>query len=339
MLYQALPRTLEAALRDVVDPKPLVRVSAVRDLVRHAEDARDRVVAALEKALKDDNAMVRAHAAEALGDVGAEGSLQALLVAVEDEHQLVRQKAIAALGEAGDSRAQSRLERALRDSRPEVRFQAVIAYARVATSREDALKAIVFATGDDDDVVAHIAFRMAEELLQGEGEDAAPAVAARARACLDHKSPRVRAVAAVILGAMGEPAADPVLVQIADGTIATPETEDIAAAIDLVADRKLEAARPALAKRAKRGVLGFGRDELWWNARTSLARLGDAEAKKAIVSDLTSLSLERRTLAVAAAGKAQVTEAKSTLLEMRDRPDRADPGAVESALALLEKAT
>ncbi len=333
MLYQPLPRTLDAALRDVSDPKPLVRVSAVRDLVPHASEARDRVVAALEKALSDDNALVRAHAAEALGDVGAADALSALLVAVEDEHQLVRQKAIAALGEAGDARAQKRLERALSDDRPEVRFQAVIAYARVASSKDDALGAALTATCDDDDMVAHIGFRMVEELTQP--DEMPQSVIDRARACLKHESPRVRAVAAVVLASSGDPGADELLVSVVDGTVATPETEDVAAAIDLVADRGIHAARPALTKRANRGVLGFGKDSLWWNARTALARLGDDAAKRAIIADLRSLSFERRTLAVSAVGRAHIVDAKDALLEMQGRPERADPGAVESALDLL----
>lgn len=345
MLYQALPRTLEAALRDVRDPKPLVRVSAVRDLIPHGEGARDRVIPALEKALSDDNALVRATAAEALGDLAAADALPALLVAVEDEHQLVRQKAIAALGEAKDTRAQTRLERALSDPRPEVRFQAVIAYPRVASSREDALRAILGATRDEDEVVAHIAFRMAEELVdvaRGGGSEPGipeaeinPALVERARACLTHASDRVRAVAAVVLGSAGDPAADRLLVQIVEGTLRTPETEDVAAAIELAAARKLDGARLALKRRATRGVFGFGRDELWWHARTALAQLGDEDARRAIVSDLDAMSFEKRTLAVSAVGRARMLEARGTVEAMKGRPDRADPGAVETALSLL----
>jgi HEAT repeat protein len=337
LLYQPLPRTLDAALRDVGDPKPLVRVSAVRDLVRHGSEARERVIPALEKALGDANALVRANAAEALGDLEATDSIAALLIAVEDEHQLVRQKAIAALGEAKDTRAQTRLERALGDPRPEVRFQAVIAYPRVTTSREDALRAVLSATRDEDEAVAHIAFRMAEEIAgAGEGSEAEPALLARARECLKHASPRVRAVAAVVLGGAGDEAADPVLIAIVSGDLKTPETEDVAAAIELCADRKLEAARPALKKRATRGVFGVGKDDLWWHARTALARLGDREAESAILSDLKALSFERRTLAVSAVGRARLKAGRAVLEAMRGRPDRADPGAVDAALAAFE---
>jgi HEAT repeat protein len=347
LLYQPLPRKLEAALRDIVDPKANVRVSAARDLPPHAEEDRERVIAALEKALSDRNALVRATAAECLGDLAATEALPALLVAVEDDHQLVRQKAIAALGEARDPRAQKRLERALRDERPEVRFQAVMAYPRVASSRDAAVAALAAATRDEDDIVVHVAFRMAEELAEADSSEAAPPssrdfgraaapILERARACLGHASPRVRAVAAVVLASAGDAAADEVLVGVIDGSIAGCEAEDVAAAIDLAPERALAAAIPALRKRAFSGLLGFARDMFWWHARTSLARLGDDRAKRAILADFGSLSFERRTLAVSAAARARLPDALDRIRALRGKPDRADPTAVVAALEILE---
>ena len=46
-----LPRTLEAALRDLGAAKPKIRIEALRDLTRHAEASRAQVVSALEGAL------------------------------------------------------------------------------------------------------------------------------------------------------------------------------------------------------------------------------------------------------------------------------------------------
>ncbi len=337
MLYQALPRTLDAALRDLTDDKPLVRASAARDLVAHGETARARVVAALEKALADPTPLVRAVAAEGLGELAARDALPALLLAVDDADQLVRQKAIGALGEVRDPRAQKRLERALSDARPEVRYQAVIAYPRVTTSKAEAIRAIVEATRDDDEAVAHIAFRMAEELTEDAAGKVDDAVLARARACLDHPSRRVRTIAAVVLGAAGDEAADEMLISVVSGVTETPETDDVATAIDIVAERGMVAAKPALAARAGRGFLGFGKDKLWWHARTALAVLGDAGARSAILSDLASMSFERRTLAVSAAARAGLTEARGAILSMKGKPDRADQGAVETALDLLRE--
>ncbi len=333
MFYQPLPRTLEAALRDLGEKKAEVRASAVRDLTRHGVSDRERVIGGLERALTDQNALVRATAAECLGELVATESLSKLLVLVEDEHQLVRQNAILALGELGDSRAQQRLERALRDSRAEVRFQAVMAYPRVASSRGDAVAALLEATSDEDENIAHIAFRMAEELAEGEVDEE---ILVRARECLTHSKPRVRAVAAVLLAGAKDPAADAVLVEIVNGKLATPEVADVAAAIELAGERDLTAVRPALAKRAFGGVLGIAADPFQWHARVALARMGDERAKQAILGELGALSFAKRTLAVSAAGKARLSEARATLLTMKGRPERAEPSAVEAALAELE---
>src|SRR5271165_5502010 len=131
-----LPRNLEASFRDLGSEKVATRASAIRDVVRHAlrsDATRARAIPQLEKALRQDaSPAVRAEAALALADVGAQEALPMLLVAVEDEDAHVRQMALSALGEIGDARASQRLERALGDGRPEVRYQAIIAYARVA---------------------------------------------------------------------------------------------------------------------------------------------------------------------------------------------------------------
>jgi len=336
MFHSPLPRTLEAAVRDLGEKKPEVRASAVRDLAKHAETDRERVVQGLERALSDAHALVRATAAETLGALEARESLPKLLVAVEDEHQLVRQNAILALGELGDSRAQQRLQRALADSRPEVRFQAVMAFARVASSRDDALDALVTATEDEDETIAHIAFRMAEELDDGEVDEK---ILLRARECLASEKPRVRAVAAVLLAGAGEAAADDVIAEMVAGKLKTPEVADVARAIELAGERSIDKTRRALERRAFGGVLGFAADPFQWHARVALARMGDPRAKKAILAELGASSFARRTLAVSAAGRALLSEARPTLLAMRDRPDQAEPSAVDAALELLKGAS
>src|SRR6476619_3126583 len=116
-----LPRTLEAALRDLRSARPDVRASAIGDLVRHArasESVRRDAVAQLERALDDGAPRVRSAAAVALGDVSASESVAKLLVAIEDADVHVRQMALNALGEIGDPRVLPRLTRALADDRP-----------------------------------------------------------------------------------------------------------------------------------------------------------------------------------------------------------------------------
>lgn len=331
-----LPRTLEAALRDVADPKLHVRLSAARDLARHADTDRARVIGALERALHDDSGQVRATAAELLGDLEGVEALAGLLVTVEDEIDLVRQQAIYALGMIGDARAQKRLERALEDARPELRFQAVMAYPRVVPEPSHAVRALVKATRDVDEHVAHMAFRMTETLAD-EGEVVDAAVLRRALEALDDGRPRVRAVAAIIVARSGRGEADDLLVDLVSGALSTPELEDVSAAIELCGERRLERAGPVLAKRAFGGVLGFGRDPLRWNARTALARLGDERARREILAELDARSPDVRTLAVSAVGQARMLEAYDRVLAMKDDPRRADPSTVEAVLAQLDE--
>lgn len=358
-----LPRNLEAALRDAADEKPAVRVGALGDLVAHADDARERVVAALDRALADADPRVRAAALRALGAISAHEVLPALLVACEDQDGGVRQEAIAALGEVGDERACGKLERALVDSRPEVRFQAVMAYPRVCSSREDVVAVLERASRDGDPHVVHVALRMAEEiggspsahaadpdpeaalldpLLAEDEDDAADSVAPavlveRARSLLAHDDPRVRAVAAVLLARAGDPAGDEVLVGVVDGAVATPEAEDVSAAIELCGRRGLTRATAALERRAFGGLLGFGRDAWSWHARTALARLGHARARREILRDLEAKDRMRRALAVVAAGRARLVAARPALERMRTADRGVDTSVIERALAAIAR--
>lgn len=328
-----LPRTLAAALRDVSSKRPEVRADAIRDLVRHADDARSQVVRAIEGALHDDDPRVRAFAATALSDVGAKESLASLLVSVEDDDAHVRQMAISALGELGDVRAGERLRRALSDPRPEVRFQAVIAFPRVTARKEDALGAVLRAMEDDDPLVAHVAVRMAEELA-GEDEPDERAVAC-AKKLLSHEAPAVRVAAAILLARAGDTSGRRLLVEAATGALRGVEGEDEAAAIELCGEIGLASAKEGLARRAFGGFLGMGKDRFRWHARVALARMGDERATREILADLASWNRERRTLAVAAAGRARLASARDAIAAMRDAPERADPDAVDEALRAL----
>ena len=332
----SLPRTLPACLRDLENPKPAVRAGAVRDLARHTGgDDRSRAVEALTGALRDAEGVVRAAAATSLADAEASEAIDALVVAADDADPLVRQMAVAALGEIGDVRALPRLERALADERAEVRFQAVIAYPRLAES-EAALVALEKATRDDDPLVTHIALRMAEELGEKAGEVDARLVR-RARALLGHDAALVRVAAAVLLARAGEKGCEEVLAKVAGGELATREGADEGAAIELCGELGIEAARPGLERRAFGGMLGFFKDRFQWHARVALARMGHSRARREIAGDLASWDPSRRTLAVAAAGRAHMTDVRETLLAMR-RDKRANAGALDEALRALAEA-
>lgn len=330
--HAPLPRTFEACLRDLDDASAKVRTSAVGDLARHVDDARDAVIERLARALADASPSVRAAAALALADVDAREATASLLASVEDDDPLVRQMAITALGEIGDPRATEKLRRATRDARPEVRFQAVVAYARVAP--DDAEEALIAASRDDDASIRHIAVRAAEELVGGGARAASPALLDRFAAMLDDPERRVRLVAAVALGRAGDARGRETLLETVRAGAKSLDPEDVAAAIELSGALGLREALPALARRAF-GLSRFGRDAFPHQARVALARLGDARARAAIVRDLDAFSVDKRTIAVASAAEGGVVEALPTLVAMRDRGGRVDVETLDEAIREL----
>lgn len=331
---QPLPRTLGAAVRDVRDPKPQVRISALRDLSRHAQDRVPEALAALTCALRDDAAeQVRAEAALAIADAGAEPCVEALLDAIEhDVSARVRQLSLVAVGELGGSnapRAERVVEGLLHSSLPELRFQAIIAWYRV--KGEAALPRLFDGCRDPDAHIRYVCFRLLEEHWLGrtpaeQGLDLA-------RAALDDAECSVRLAAAILLAHHADPSGTRVLVDAINGAAPLEHPEDEQAAVELAGNLGLADAVPGLQRRAW-GVLGRDPSRVW-HARVALARLGDERARSAIARGLRAWTRDTRTLAVAAAGKAGLRELRSQIQLMRGDERRADPQAVEDALRLL----
>jgi HEAT repeat protein len=328
----ALRRTLDAALRDAQSRSETTRVSAVADLVHHADGERSLVVGALERSLRDEAAAVRAAAAIGIADVHGTEALSSLLIAVEDEDSYVRQMALAAIGELGDSRAGERLRRALTDARPEVRFQAVIAFTRVVP--EEAMDAIARSLDDTDASIRYIALRCGEENTFGHDLPMPSQLLTRAAALLDDPDATVRVAAAVLLSRSGQSTGVPLLVDVVRGRVTTREHEDEAAAVELVGELGVTEAVPHLERRAFT-LLGFGEGRFAWQALVSLARMGHLRARARIMRDLRSWSRDRRTLAVAAAGRAKLAEARPLVEAMKGDEARADAGTVALALDQL----
>jgi HEAT repeat protein len=344
-----LPRTLDAALRDVTSPRTETRASALPDLVRHAllsDDVRARTIPLATAALtKDDAPQVRSAAAIALGDLRAVEALPALLVAIEDPDVHVRQVALNALGEIGDPRAVPRIARALDDARPEVRYQAVIAYARLATDAADVDRALARACADEDDAVRYIALRVAEERLDAGARDASgdsPAVLAEARARLDNDVPHVALAAAILLaksGGDGEACtrARAVILGVVHGGrvgASLAEKEDERECVELAGAIGLRDAIPDLERRAW-GIAGLVRDTCGWHAKIALARLGHARASSEILRDLESPRAETRSAAIVAAGRARLAAAREKIASMKS--EVADPQLVIDALSQLQE--
>lgn len=330
-----LPRTLEAAVRDLESAKPEVRASAVADLVRHADgETRARALPLLEARLADTHPAVRAAAAVALGDIGAREALPALLLRVEDDVAHVRQMAINALGEIGDVRALPRLRRALSDERPEVRYQAVIAFARASSDPAEIDVALAEAASDDDEAIAHIALRVAEERLDA-GVPLSTALQGRARALVEKGAPALALVSAILLGKAGDAAGKPLLLRVVRSADAgaKPDPEDERAAVELVGALGLEEAIPALERRVW-GLARLVRDTSQFHARIALARMGHPRATAEILADLASSKREVCSAAVVAAGRAKLEAARDRIAALP--ATAADPALVAEALALLD---
>ena len=327
-----LPRHLQAALADERNKKQSVRLSAVRDLARLAADpeARAEALDALCRVLaKDEAATVRAEAALALADAEGSEGVESLLDALEDAHLEVRQMAWVALGELGaeSPRARDAVAGALGDDAPAIRFQALIAAHRLLG--DGAASAIGDKVGDPDPLVRAMALRLAEER---ELHTVVPA----AKRALDDEELSVRLAAAIFLARLGHRDGGKVMVSALSAPRGQLSPEDEQAAIELSAELGLKKARPALERRAF-GVFGVSRDPFAWHARIALARLGHPRAKEAILKGLSAWTRDARTLAVVAAGRAHLSEAKETLAAMAKDTSRADPDAVREALALVDK--
>ena len=333
-----LPRTLEAALRDAGHKKPAVRASAVEELGRLATDAsRSRVIGKLIDVLReDDSAEVRGKAALALADAEATQAVEALVAAMDDAALEVRQMAIVALGEVGrgDSRALEVVDQALASPSPALRFQGLIAHAALGDG--DLAGALVDATNDRDPKIRYIAFRLAEEHFAVDESAGLPTeIRARAREGLDDDDPAVRLAAGIVLVRAGDSVGEEAIVEAVNTAPGVYDPEDEEAAISLAGDLGLQDAKPGLRNRAW-GLFAMRRSSFVWQARVALAQLGDRRAKAQILRELGAWTRDTRTLAVAAAGRARLEEARDTLVAMRDRPERADPDAVADALARIE---
>ncbi|MCS6898224.1 MAG: HEAT repeat domain-containing protein [Myxococcales bacterium] len=328
-----LPRTLEAALRDLRDPSPAVRASAVVDLPRYLDTDRFLVIAALRQALEDPHPTPRATAATALGEHRVEECVDDLVRLVEDPDTLPGQMALDALGEIGTEGALRRLRAALRDERPELRFQAVMALPKRLDDHE---ADCVLSTGiqDEDEQVRYIALRTAEERWCTPGR--APRVQRAARAALADRVDAVKVAAALLLASWRDSEGAGVLLKVLEGQVRPSELQDEIAAVEAAGALGLQEAIPALERRAF-GAARFFRERCSFHARISLARLGHRRAREEILSGLRAWTRLKRDEAVVAVGKARLLEARSALESLRERPGRVDPVLLREALEALDE--
>jgi HEAT repeat protein len=334
--FTPLPRTLDAALRDADSASVDVRLSSLADLKRHARDGSDAARQLLvQKLSADPEPKVRAGAALALADIDAHGELGALVSATADQDPHVRQMALLGVGELAEpdhAEARAVATRGLVDRLPAVRYQAVIALARL--QGEASLEALLVGTRDADPEVRHVAFRVAEEVFGGRSLEQAPLpLVQRARGALRDDNHGVQVAAAILLAVLGDAAGSERLVEVINARQRITHSEDEAVLVELCGQLRLTRATPGLERRAF-GVLG-SRTPVAWHARVALAELGHARAKDSILRGLSAWSRDARTLAVAAAGRARLKEARSALLQLQSE-GRAESEAIAEALAAID---
>lgn len=330
-----LPRTLEAARRDLSSPKVHVRVDAARDLGHQGRaDDSDARIDLLLTALADTAPAVRRTAALALADLEARRAFPALLGLFADPDLRVRQMAVLAVGElarAGDDEAEGRLLGLTRAGDAAIRYQALAALAGL--SGAEARPQILSALGDQDPEIRELSVRLAAEHLAATGSLDAE-VERLLRVAAEDSEPLV-ALAAEIEGlSLGLDLGRRHVLELLTRRQRPSDARDERRAIELCARWGMNEAIPALRKRAF-GWFGLSLDPYRWPIRATLARLGDARAIKSITRGVDRGRWLRRTLAVEAAGAAGLRELGPRLLHLRGQAELVDQEVLEQALAAL----
>lgn len=246
-----------ALLERLFDRSDTVRMAATEALGSLGD--RRATQALLRAALSDPMPQVRAHAAGAIGRMGAEASIDVLVAALADPDYSTRVRALEAL-EMIQPTDTGPLERSLRDENADVRKRAALALDRVGY-----LSARVAELASEEPAVARRASAAVLELgLAG----LADAIAAQ----LHHPDFRVRARVARICGELGVPrlaaplaasAGDPswpVRARVAEALGALRSEEGTAALVALLGDAEpvvRDTAAGALAQREAKGMERF----------------------------------------------------------------------------------
>lgn len=331
----SLPRTIEAALRDVEHESARVRRSAVRDLARFAAPPeRRRAVVALERALTDKDPEVRADVVVAFCDLGERGVVPHLLRLLGDAQLRVRQMAVLGLGELAaptDGEVVGRIGSFLSAGEPALRFQALSAWANLVPER--LAEAVVERARDADAEVRALSMRLIEEHFVEAARELPSEIERAVRERLSDASPGVSLLAAIVLGRAGLPTDTELLRRAVGERTGLCEPADEQVAIELCGTLGVRAAVPALRRRAF-GLFGWTRDPFLWQARVALAKLGDERARRSILEALGSRFWHVRAVAVDAAGKARLTAARPRLEELLSDP-ALDREQVETALSTL----
>ena len=286
----------------------------------------DNIIDSLIENLKNEDCIVRRNAAFALGKIGSEKAIDALIKALtEDEDSSVRKKAAGALGKIGSERAIDPLMKALKDENSSVRWD--VAFALGETRSEKAVDALIKVLTEDEDSYMRWSATIALGKTRSE-----KAVDVLRKVLTEDEDLRVRWSATVALMKIRSERAVDVLIK------ALTEDEDFyvrfSAALELGETRSERAVDP-LTK-----VLTEDENS---SIRLCVAfALGETRSEKAVDALIRALTEDKdssvREKAAGALGKIGSERAIDPLMKaLKDRGDKYEKKVSDAAYSSLEK--
>ena len=186
------------------DPQPGVQEAASSVLASIADE---RVLIPLIDALKNQDWIVRMHAAKGLGRIKDARAIEPLIPLLQDKVKAVREEVTIALAEIGDAALPSLLE-ALKHPEWLVRLHAVEALAKSRSA--DAVEPLLWVLfNDQDQAIREDVVRALGQLRDGRAMGFLVTVM---------KEPGLRPLAVEALGMVGDPRAVPVLIAVLEGS-------------------------------------------------------------------------------------------------------------------------
>ncbi len=269
---------------------PMVCQKAAEALGKLGDAGLDHLISAL----RENDALVRRSASNALGNRTDPRTVELLVVALRDPDANIRWEAGNVLGKLGDV-ALEPLVTALADPRGEVRWRAAEALGDLADRR--ATEALIAALGDSDHTVQ---WKVAEALGKlNDGQAVAPLIVA-----LEGPEAQVRWTAAAALGKLGNlRAVEPLMSSLADSAYLVRWYAS--EALGILGDAR--AVEPLIA------ALDDAHAGVRWTAALALSKLGDRRAVDPLVADLADDRVEVRKSAVEALGNLQDARAVAPL--------------------------
>lgn len=316
----SLPRTLEATFRDVRAKRVDVRKSALQDLVRHSDGhKREHILPVLRQMLRaDTEPEVRALAAVATADAGFVELVADLFDALDDASPRVQQMVLLALGELTTTPSDAEMARIavfLGSELPALRYQAISTLFRLRP--DEYVTTVMSALRDSDPEIQWLGWQLLDDGFGAlrqltEKNNASLSDPALFRELLNLASaapPHVRIVAGTLLLRV-----DPNQVfEMIKPLLERPRglsSGQLERVIARLGETQCQASVPWLKKQAR---VGWFEGPLGWISLCALARLGDSDARKAIVAELRGSSAKRRCRALEAVKTLRLTEALGTL--------------------------